>query len=208
MNEEMKMRMNLQYFAEQDSGDGENQNQDAESLNEQNGHDSGEQGREKQTDPEIDRQISIAVEKALTKARQKFEEEKSEAIEKARKDAEDYAKMSEKEKWEKQLSDREKAIAKKEEEIRIGKLRNDVAVDLREDGLPESMASVLVLLDDVEEIREVMKDLKQSFDSAVNEAVVGRLDQKEPTDANGIRLGGSERQSLADFARKQRIVKE
>lgn len=199
--EDNKLRMHLQMFAEdggQEGGQGVG------------GQDNANDGQPEMFDrSEVDRQISKAVESALQKQRQKFEQEKQAEIERAKKEAEEYSKLSEREKLEKQLEEREKQLEQREREIRLKTLKSDVESDLKENGLPTDFADVLILLEEPEEIKQKVNGIKKTFDQAVNDQVKVALRQDAPEDGTGIRKtqnGASG--SIADFARQNRIIKD
>lgn len=198
-----QMAMNLQYFAEDDS-----EGKSTESTEENGGTDGASSDVDKSyTQSELDRQISKAVESAISKQREKFEAEKQAEIEKAKKEAEEYSKLSEREKLERDLTEREKAIEKKEQEIRLAKLQSDVSKDLEEQGLPSSFSDVLVLLDDSKKIKTIVTDLKDKFDSAVKEQVKESLRQDDPIEGGSIRRSGKLK-SISEIARESRLIKE
>lgn len=161
------------------------------------------------TQADVDRSISKAVENALKKREQKFSEEKAKAVEKAKREAVEYSKLTEKERLEKELADREEEISKREEELRLRTLKAEVHVDLVKEGLPETLADVLVLMGDAEGIREVVKDLKAMMDEGIQVGIKERLSQDTPLDSvGGVRSKRKSKASIADIARNSRIIKD
>lgn len=195
------LKLNLQMFADDvDSVD----NPD---VIEQEGLDKGDEATYTQAD--VDRSISKAVENALKKREAKFEEEKRMAIEKAKREAVEYSKLTEKERFEKELADREAEIVKREEELRLRTLKAEVQTDLLKENLPESLAEVLVMLGDAESIRDVVRDLKTTMDEGIKIGIKERLSQDTPKDSFGsVRSRKRESASIAEIARKNRIIKE
>lgn len=196
------MKLNLQMFAE-----------DVESVDNSDNPDkkdnSGEGNEAVYTQADVDRSISKAVESALKKREAKFEEEKRAAIEKAKREAVEYSKLTEKERFEKELADREAEIAKREEELRLRTLKAEVQADLMKESLPESLADVLVMLGDAENIRNVVRDLKATMDEGIQAGIKERLSQDTPIDSvGGMRSRKRDSASIAEIARKNRIIKE
>lgn len=192
--------MNLQLFAE-------NENVDTAGLNEGSSQ-AGDQNSEPDLLPlnEVDRRISKAVESALEKQKAKLEKEKQEEIERVQRKTEEYSKLSEREKLEKELEEREERLKQQEREIRLAKLTNDVEIDLKEKNLPVSLAEVLINTEDIDKIKSIVNDIKATFDEAVNESVKERIRQDTPKDGNSMSRSKREKASIADFARKNRIV--
>lgn len=194
------LRMNLQMFADNPDG------------GEDGGQDSGQEGTEGEEKDvfdrsEVDRKISKAVESALNKQREKFEREKQAEIEKAKKDAEQYSKLSEREKLEKQLEEREKQIEARERELNNAKLQSDIEADLKENSLPVAFAELLVSLEDPEEIKKAVNNIKKTFDEAVHEQVKVKLRQDSPEEGSGISVQKPDGGGIEEFARKNRLIK-
>lgn len=200
MDKLTKMPMDLQFFAE-------NENLDTPDLNEVSSQ-AGDQKNEPDLLPlnEVDRRISKAVESALEKQKAKFEKEKQEEIERVQRKTEEYSKLSEREKLEKELEEREERLKQQEREIRLAKLTNDVEIDLKEKNLPVSLAEVLINTEDIDKIKSIVNDIKATFDDAVNESVKERIRQDTPREGNSMSHSKREKASIADFARKNRIV--
>ena len=196
------LKLNLQMFADDvDNVDNPDMSDEQDNL------DKGDGATYTQAD--VDRSISKAVESALKKREAKFEEEKRMAIEKAKREAVEYSKLTEKERFEKELADREAEIVKREEELRLRTLKAEVQTDLLKEKLPESLADVLVMLGDAESIRDVVRDLKATMDEGIKNGIKERLSQDTPMDSVGsVRSRKRESASIAEIARKNRIIKE
>lgn len=195
-------KLNLQFFAEGNEGDPENQGEGNEPEN------NGGSSEETYTRSEVDSQISKAVETALSNQNKKFEQKLEQARKEEREKTERYAKLTEREKQEAELTEREKAIAKREKEQELRDLKSDVESDLKEKGLPTSFAASLIHLEDNEKISEVVNEIKADFDKAVQEQVKEATRQTTPTGQQSN--FGSQKQtstSFADIARENRIVK-
>lgn len=196
-------KLNLQFFAENE-GDSENTNED-DNKESENDSDSKQ---ETYTKNEVDSAISKAVDSALKKRERKHQQELEQAREEARKKAESYAKLTEKEKRDKEIEEREQALAEKEKEFKLRELKSDVESDLKEKGLPTSFAESLIHLEDVEKINEVVKEIKADFDNAVQEQVKEVTRQSTPN--NQSSSFGSYKESgksIQELARENRIIK-
>ncbi|MGD3158865.1 DUF4355 domain-containing protein [Staphylococcus haemolyticus] len=196
-------KLNLQFFAENE-GDSENTNED-DNKESENDNDSKQ---ETYTKNEVDSAISKAVDSALKKRERKHQQELENAREEARKKAESYAKLTEKEKRDKEIEEREQALAEKEKEFKLRELKSDVESDLKDKGLPTSFARSLIHLEDVEKINEVVKEIKADFDNAVQEQVKEVTRQSTPSNQSssfGNRQASSK--SIQQLANENRIIK-
>lgn len=196
-------KLNLQFFAENE-GDSENTNEDddKESVNDD------DKKQETYTKNEVDSAISKAVDSALKKRDRKHQQELEQAREEARKKAESYAKLTEKEKRDKEIEEREQALAKKEKEFKLRELKSDVESDLKEKGLPTSFAESLIHLEDNEKISDVVKEIKADFDNAVQEQVKEATRQSTPSNQSssfGNRQASGK--SFEQLANENRIIK-
>lgn len=196
-------KLKLQFFAENE-GDSENTNEDddKESVNDD------DKKQETYTKNEVDSAISKAVDSALKKRDRKHQQELEKAREEARKKAESYAKLTEKEKRDKEIEEREQALAKKEKEFKLRELKSDVESDLKEKGLPTSFAESLIHLEDNEKISDVVKEIKADFDNAVQEQVKEATRQSTPSNQSssfGNRQASGK--SFEQLANENRIIK-
>lgn len=196
-------KLNLQFFAE-DEGDSENTN---ENDNKESENDSDSK-QETYTKNEVDSAISKAVDSALKKRERKHQQDLEQAREEARKKAESYAKLTEKEKRDKEMEEREQALIEKEKEFKLRELKSDVESDLKEKKLPTSFAASLIHLEDVEKINEVVKEIKADFDNAVQEQVKEVTRQSTPSNQSssfGNRQASGK--SFEQLANENRIIK-
>lgn len=196
-----KMKLNLQFFAE------DNEDETGESK-ENTPENNDDQKQETYTRSEVDSQISKAVDSALSKRERKHQQELEQAREEAKKEAESYAKLTEKEKKDKEFEKREQALAEKEKEFRLRELKADVENDLKDKGLPTSFAESLIHLEDNEQINEVVNAIKEDFDRAVQEQVKEATRQSIPSDQSssfGNRQVSSK--SFEQLANENRIIK-
>lgn len=156
------------------------------------------------TRSDVDREVSKAVQSALDKREAKHKEEMQKAIDDAIAEKERLSKLSEKEREQEQLTQREKDIAKREAEIARKELKADAIADLNEKGLPSEFADIL-LGEDAETTLENINTFKTAFDSAVNAAVKEKLRQDIPK-TGGASFGGTT-PSVAELAQESRIIK-
>lgn len=203
MNKDDLLKLNLQFFAENE-GDSEktNENDNKESEND------NDSKQETYTKNEVDSAISKAVDSALKKRERKHQQDLEQAREEAKKKAESYAKLTEKEKRDKEIEEREQALAEKEKEFKLRELKSDVESDLKEKGLPTSFAESLIHLEDNEKISDVVKEIKADFDNAVQEQVKEATRQSTPSNQSssfGNRQASGK--SIQELANENRIIK-
>lgn len=202
MNEIKRLKLNLQHFAEDNPNDPVEK--DKQSRNDQEDDD-----KEifELTQSELDSQKHKAVNKALANQEKKFEQRLKEAVENARSEAESYAKLTEKEKKDKEFEKREQALAEKEKEFRLRELKADVENDLKDKGLPTSFAESLIHLEDNEQINEVVNAIKEDFDKAVQEQVKEATRQSTPSgQQSDVSSNKKTSDSFAEIARQNRII--
>lgn len=203
MNEIKRLKLNLQHFAEDNPND-------PEGKGKQSGNDQGDDDKEifELTQSELDSQKHKAVNKALANQEKKFEQRLKEAVENARSEAESYAKLTEKEKKDKEFEEREQALAEKENKFRLRELKADVENDLKDKGLPTSFAESLIHLEDNEQINEVVNAIKEDFDKAVQEQVKEATRQSTPYgQGSDVSSKKETSKSFADLAKENRIIK-
>lgn len=203
MNKNDLMKLRLQFFAENE-GETENTNEN-DNKESENDNDSKQ---ETYTKNEVDSAISKAVDSALKKRDRKHQQELEYAREEARKKAESYAKLTEKEKRDKKMEEREKALAEEKKEFELSRLKYDVESDLKEKKLPTSFAESLIHLEDVEKINEAVKEIKADFDNAVQEQVKEATRQSTPSNQSssfGNRQASGK--SFEQLANENRIIK-
>ncbi|MDU5974818.1 capsid assembly scaffolding protein Gp46 family protein [Staphylococcus epidermidis] len=203
MNKIKRLKLNLQHFAEDNPND-------PEGKDKQSGNDQGDDDKKffELTQSELDSQKHKAVNKALANQEKKFEQRLKEAVENARSEAESYAKLTEKEKKDKEFEKREQALAEKEKEFKLRELKSDVESDLKEKGLPTSFAQSLIHLEDNEQINDVVNSIKEDFDKAVQEQVKEATRQSTPYgQGSDVSSKKETSKSFADLAKENRIIK-
>ncbi|WP_213606330.1 capsid assembly scaffolding protein Gp46 family protein [Staphylococcus capitis] len=202
MNEIKRLKLNLQHFSEDNPND-------PEEKAKQSGDYQGDDDKKvfELTQSELDSQKHKAVNKALANQEKKFEQRLKEAVENARSEAESYAKLTEKEKKDKEFEKREQALAEKEKDFKLRELKSDVESDLKEKGLPTSFAQSLIHLEDNEQINEVVNSIKEDFDRAVQEQVKEATRQSTPSgQQSDVSSNKKTSDSFAEIARQNRII--
>lgn len=203
MNEIKRLKLNLQHFAEDNPND-------LEGKDKQSGDNQGDDDKKvfELTQSELDSQKHKAVNKALANQEKKFEQRLKEAVENARSEGESYAKLTQKEKEEKELSERWESVVKREKAQDLRELESDVIVDLKEQKLPTSFAKALIKIEDNEEIKSTINEIKSDFDAAVKEQVKEATRQSTPINQSssfGNRQASGK--SFEQLANENRIIK-
>lgn len=194
------LKLNIQFFAEEPGDDpkGEPDPKNKEQQPEPVTLTADE--LQKKIEAESDRKLASA----LKKKQDEWKEQQQEAINKALEEKERLSKLSEKERKDEELTNREKQLLERQKEIELKELKADAVADLAKKELPSSFADFL-LAEDAEKTLGNIKNFKDAFDAAVNDAVKARLRQDDP------KTGGSMQQSggldKAEIARKARIIK-
>ena len=203
MNEIKRLKLNLQHFAEDNPNDHEGKDK-------QSGDEQGDDDKKvfELTQSELDSQKHKAVNKALANQEKKFEQRLKEAVENARSEGESYAKLTQKEKEEKALSEREKAIAEREKAQTLRELESDVIADLKEQKLPTSFAKALIKIEDNEEIKSTINEIKSDFDAAVKEGIKEVTRQSTPNNQSSSfsRNQSRKEKGLGSIADEVRII--
>lgn len=203
MNEIKRLKLNLQHFAEDD--DIKKQEPDDKKDDKQK---SGDKEVFEITQSELDSQKHKAVNTALANQEKKFEQRLKEAVENARSEGERYANLTQKEKEEKALSEREKAIAEREKAQTLRELESDVIADLKEQELPTSFAKALIKIEDNEEIKSTINEIKADFDKAVKEGIKEVTRQSTPNNqSSSFSNRQASSKSIQQLANENRIIK-
>lgn len=158
------------------------------------------------TQAELDAETSKRVDNALKKREAAQQKAMQEAIDKAIKDAEAKAKMSDKERMDADLKAREEALAAREAAAARKEFLADVTTELATQGLPASFAELVVNGSERETADELIKKIKLDWDDAIKEQVKGLARQKDAK-APGTALGSTETLDLTAMAQKNRKVR-
>jgi hypothetical protein len=197
---EQPLKMNLQFFADDNEDTETEETETTENENEEN-----EQEETTFSQADVDREISKAVDKALKKREAKHQSELSDAVKKALDEEKQLSKLSEKERKDAEMTKREKDLADRENEIARKVMRSEAVDDLQEKSLPSEFADFL-LGEDAEKTLENINTFKKTFDEAVNAAVKEKLRQDTPPAGGGSFKNGKS-PSVADLAKEARLIK-
>nr|WP_241198966.1 DUF4355 domain-containing protein [Cytobacillus horneckiae] len=129
----------------------------------------------KKIESESDRKLSSALEKK----QQEWESQTEQKIQAALAEKERLSQLSEKERKDEELNNREKEIENRLAELERKELKADAVTDLTKKGLPSSFAD-FVLGENAETTLANINAIKTAFDEAVNAAVKERLRQDTP----------------------------
>lgn len=141
--------------------------------------------------PKTQSEIDALISKAIASHDKKREAAIQKQIEDAKAAGAAYAKLSEEEKKNADLTAREQALADREAQIRLGELSVAIKADLEEKKLPIGLAESLIAIGDDEKIKTAVTEIKKSFDEAVTAAVNAKLRQDDPKDSAGNSLSGA-----------------
>jgi hypothetical protein len=196
------LKLDLQYFAEPNEPPADPPNLDNPPSDPPAKVELSAEELQKKIEAESDRKLA----KALEKKQKEWEEQLDQRIADAKKDAEQYAKMTQKEREDAEYKKRLEALDKRERELNTKQLRSEVETDLKDEGLPAAFADSLIKLEDIEKIKEAVSSIKKEFDAAVNNAVKEKLRQ-DPPETGGSKINNSSHTTKAEMARKNRIIK-
>lgn len=204
MNELEKLKMNLQYFAgEDDPSEGLESGTNPDDDNEKD----GEGGSDKLlTEEEVQARIDDAVKARLARKEKEHQEELRKEREKAKADAERYARMSEKEKEQAELDDRIKALEAREKELNDRELLTNIKADLSGKNLPLAFADYLLGLQDVEKIKDSIEEIEGIWDAEISEFKKAKVRQDNPKDSDTSFRGKRETKSKSDFFNEGRKI--
>lgn len=164
--------LNIQFFSEEPSADPVDPPEDVTLTQEE---------LDKKIEAESDRKLA----KALEKKQAEWDAKLTEKLEAERKSAEEYAKLTAKEKEDADYKKRVSELEKREQELNNRQLLSQIESDLKENSLPVSFAPSLLTVGDNEQIKEAITAIKKDFDDAVNAAVKGKLRQDTPPAGGG-----------------------
>lgn len=162
MKEKLKFPLNIQYFAEEESGtdDANNENKDG------TGQEKDQQQSKTFTQEELDKIVQGRIAKERKSWEKQLEEQKTEA-QKLESMSEKDKKKYQEEKRIKELDDREKAITKRE-------LTAQAKVQLADKGIPTELAEILNFTD-ADSCKKSIEVVEKAFQTAVEKAVEEKL---------------------------------
>lgn len=211
---QLKYRLNLQYFSDDENDDvtktdePENKTDDLENddlneeVNEPVTFDSKED-LQKLIESESDKKLD----KALRKREEKWQSELDAKVQQALKEDKRISQLSETERVEEQLTQREKDLMERENKIKLMEIKSDAVTELNERQI-DTRFSEWLLADNADDTFANIKRFNEVLDAVINSAV------KESTRQEAPRLGGSNivssngsSNSFIERARKNRVIK-
>lgn len=197
-----KLEMDLQYFAEDDSAV-------IEKVDAQGSED--DSGGENDsvitlTEEEMQAKIDDAIKARLARQEREHQKQLEKVRQKARADAERYAKMTEDEKKQAEIEERIRELEAREKELNDRELLANIKADLMDKKLPVAFAKYLLELQDVEKIKESIEEIEGVWNDEIAEFKKASVRQKTPKDSdNGFR-GKAKAKSKADFFNEGRKI--
>lgn len=169
--------LDLQTFAD-DEGQNETQQGDDEQQDKQPTFD--ELLKDKTMQSEFDRRMT----KAIETAKEKWQTEHEEKLERAKTEAEKLAKMNAEQRAEHERQQREDELAKREADITRRELRASTIDELVEKGLPISLADIINYTD-ADSTKASIEAVEKAFRQAVEDGVNERLKGNPPKGGGG-----------------------
>ena len=177
--------------------------QGAEEQNEEK----GTEEKKEFTQAEIDAMIGKATDTALKNNDKKWQKKLEEETAKAKTEAEEYAKMTAAEKQKAEFDKKQQAFEQEKAEFEKEKLLVEIKKDLQDNKLPISFAEALVSIADAEKIKATIKDLKETWDAEITEAIKSKARQSTPQDGGKFNTEDGGLSGIGEMARKVRIIK-
>lgn len=195
--------INLQRFADEGEGAGQEDGQDVNQ-----GQDEGQEEAKTYSQEEFDKAVSEATKGYVSQ--DKLQEIIDKTIAKERKKAEEaerLSKLSEKERAEEQAKLDKQEIEELRAKLAMKDLEDDTIKELKEQELDSDFLG-FVIADDAEKTLEKIKRFKPLFDKAVNQAVDERVRGKSPQGTNNLKTKKDvfSTENIGEYAQKQRII--
>ncbi|HZJ98613.1 MAG TPA: DUF4355 domain-containing protein [Tissierellaceae bacterium] len=173
-------KLNLQLFA--DEGDNADNKDTSNSDNKDN---KDTQEPQTYTQDELDKLLQAESDRRVSSAREKFEKEFEEKLDKEKKEAERLSKLSGDEKEKELIRKQQEQLAEKEKAIQLRELQLDTVNLLAEEKLPVGFAEFLIKNNAEttnENVKKFKKEWQDSLSKAVDERIKGESPRKPPTD--------------------------
>lgn len=152
-------------------------------------------------DSYTDKRIAKALETNSAKMLEEFEQKRKESEDKAVK----LAQMSESERLNAKIAERELEVEKREKEIKLQEYRLQAESELSNLDLPKSLVN-LVLSDDVETTQSNITELSTAVDNIVNSRIKELAQQDTPKGAKTTVTSSTTQNDLMKFAHESRII--
>ena len=163
-----------------------------------------EKKAEVEEEVEVEQTVTVEeMKRRLDRLEEKHKGQLAEALEKER----TYSQMSEKEKQDAQLVEREQELHEREQAIARMELQAEVRSDVQGKGLPVELVEILTTTSDKEQILETVNAIKKLVDESITEGVKATARQSppgEPTREYGTERGTT---GIREFASKNRLIK-
>lgn len=157
----------------------------------------------KELQSKLDSEAEARVAKVLAKKQAEWKAQTAKELEKAKSDAEEYAKMTEQQKKDVEYQKKLDALSAKEKEINDRELLTSIKTDLQENKLPLGFAEPLLSIQDNEKIKETIDQIKKEFDEAVSERVKESLRQDTPNNGSS-----TTKSTVNEFAKRRNEQKK
>lgn len=182
MKLEELLKMDLQYFAEEDEHDEENNKQ------EENDEENDEEEIElPKNQSELDALINKANQKAIRNATKGLltPEEAQQMVRDEIDKEKEYSELSEEERKQREFEDERKKFEDERKKFEYDKLIIDVKSDLVERGLPATLAEMLAVQGDKEKSLEAVVEFEKTFKQALAEERKKDYQQHVPGSGSG-----------------------
>lgn len=207
---EAKIPYNLQLFAEDGDGAGDDNGGGTGENGEEDQDNEGEEKlltfeeflKGKGNQAEFDRRVQKAIDTAVSNAQKKWQALTDDKLS----EAEKLSKMSKDERAEYQRTKERKEFEAEKAAFEKEKLLVAVKEDLQKQSLPIAFAESLAQIADAEKIKEAISGIKESWDAEIQEAIKAKARQGTPFEG-----GASHRvdqiTNVSKLAREARIIK-
>lgn len=215
MDKKNKLKMNLQYFAENDNQESGQEAKGNQNDNTGNEEDHNEQSTLPQTQAELDAMINKANQKAIRNAKKDLysKDDLEVKIQEALKKQKEYEELSDDQRKEKEFEDKLKAFETERAEFEKEKLVTQVKSDLIDKGLPTSIELddgktfnfAELFVGDKANSEEALAAVT-AFETAFNQALAKELKEQIKQSTPGSSFGStSKRESLGSKLAKNSI---
>lgn len=156
------------------------------------------------TQEEVDALLQQETDRRISSAQKKWEKKSQEKV----REAEKLAKLSEQERFQYELEQREKAIAEKEKQMALMENKAEASKALNERGISIALAD-FVVAEDADSMMENIKVLEEEFKKSVKAEVEKRLAGNSPKKNLGDSKGMTREEfRKLSFARQTELLNE
>lgn len=208
MNLDDKLKMNLQYFAEDPEGGEPGKDDDLKPEGQNAGEDEENNGEDDAGRAFTRAEMAKMINAETKKLENKYENLLEDKFEEGLSEGQRLAEMTEDKREEEKEKRRQSKLDEREAELNRREMRVTTSDLVREEGLPQSFVD-LVMAEKAEAVQENIKNVKQVFDEAVEAEVDKRLVQKDTK--TGTSSGGitkKEIMKITDKAEREKLISE